>query len=150
MLKKLVVFLLTFLVITFPHNPASAQQKKDNTIRVKGVDFLQVCNVLLDAGYVIEKKDNDLQTVKTEFRPGKDKNRYMNLCLIIRVKDSVAIITGQWYNTLFDGARIAGQEQTLSNSTYKIENTSGNPKACFKEMNEFASRLGKDLLYSKD
>ena len=52
-----------------------------------------MCNALLDSGYVIDKKDNDLQTVRTEV---KDYPKYWNASYIIniRVKDSTAYITG--------------------------------------------------------
>lgn len=141
-MKLIVVILLLPLL-------AISQNKGDNTIMVKGVGFLQVCNALLDAGYIIERKDDTLQTVKTEFKNGKDKNKWMNLLLNIRIKDSTAIITGQWYNTMFVGSKFLGQEQSIENSTYKIENTSGNPKACFKEMKNFALSFKKPVEYLK-
>lgn len=58
---------------------------KSNIVKVYPVTFISICNALLDAGYDIEAKDNDLQTVTT--KPG-----YYNDKLIIRVKDSTAII----------------------------------------------------------
>lgn len=135
--------LLVCAVISF------SQQKGDNTIVVKNVGFIQVCNALMDAGYVIEKKDNDLQTVKTEFKEGSGKNKWMKLLLTIRMKDSAAIITGQWYNTMFPGNKVIGKEFNIENSTEKIEYTFGNPKNCFKEVNQFALSFGKDVSYSK-
>lgn len=141
-MKLILLFLFAPLI-------AISQSKGDNTIVVKGVGFLQVCNALLDAGYIIDKKDDGLQTVKTEFKTGKDKNKWMNLLLNVRIKDSSAIITGQWYNTMFIGSKFLGQDQTIENSTYKIENTHGNPKACFKEMKTFALSFKKPVEYSK-
>ena len=69
-----------------------AQQKNDNTIIVKGVSFSQVCNSLLDSGYVIESKDNDMQTVKTKERIYP---KYWNATysIYVRVKDSAAIMS---------------------------------------------------------
>lgn len=125
------------------------QQKGDNTITIKNVGFLETCNALLNAGYVIDKKDNELQTVKTEFKDGIGKNKWMKLLLNARVKDSTAVITGQWYNTMFVGSKLFQQEQTIENSTYKIENTTGNPKNCFNEMKRFALSFGKEVSYSK-
>ena len=54
--------------------------------------FLEVCNALLDSGYLISKKDNDLQTASTE---SKQFPRYWNATYIVkvRVKDSVAYIS---------------------------------------------------------
>lgn len=142
-MKAIVVFILLVPILAY------SQGKGDNTVIVKGVGFLQVCNALLDAGFIIDKKDDGLQTAKTEFKTGKGKNKWMKLLLTVRVKDSSVIITGQWYNTMGIGSKILGQEQTIENSTYKIENTSGNPKACFKEMKNFALSLNKPVEYSK-
>lgn len=133
-MKLIIVILLLPLL-------AISQNKGDNTIVVKGVGFMQVCSALIDAGYIIDKKDNDLQTVKTELKSGQDKNKWMKLLLNIRVKDSAAIITGQWYNTLGD--------DPIETNTYKIENTSGNPKSCFKEMKTFALSFKKPVEYLK-
>ncbi len=68
--------------------------KKANTIIVHGVTFSEVCNALLDSGYNIDKKDNDLQTVRTE---AKQYPKYWNATYIIdiRVKDSIAYISGK-------------------------------------------------------
>ena len=141
---------LFFLPIIFLISQQShAQSKGDNTIKVQEVGFTQVCNALLDSGFVIDKKDDDLQTVKTEFRDGTGKNKWMKLLLSIRVKDSVAIITGSWYNSTVIGMKFSGQEQTIENNTAKIEYTHGNPKKCFNEMKTFALSLGKQIAYSK-
>lgn len=85
-MKIILLFLFAPLI-------ATSQRKGDNTIVVKGVGFLQVCNALLDAGYTIEKKDNELQTAKTELRLyPKLWNAYYSIQ--IRIKDSAALITG--------------------------------------------------------
>ncbi len=67
--------------------------KKANKITVQAVAFQQICEKLLDMGYKIEKRDPDLQTVRTEMRE-YDKSFNAAFKLDIRVKDSVAIITG--------------------------------------------------------
>jgi hypothetical protein len=66
---------------------------KSKIIIVKGVSFIQVCSQLLDSGYTIEKKDNDLLTVRTE---EKQYPKYWNAKyrINIRVKDSIAYISG--------------------------------------------------------
>jgi hypothetical protein len=66
---------------------------------------------------------------------------------MIRLTDSTAIITGEWYNTMIIGSKILGVEQTVENSTYKIEYTTGNPKNCFSEMNDFAKSFKKPIRY---
>lgn len=66
---------------------------KSSTIKVDSVTFLDACNKLLDLGYQIEKKDNDLQTASTEYR--QFANSYnAEYKIIIRVKDSVLTVTG--------------------------------------------------------
>ena len=82
-----ILFLLPFLV------SAQTIPKDVNVIIVKKVGFLEVCNALLDSGYTISKKDNDLQTVSTEV---KQFPRLWNATYVvnIRVKDSVAYISG--------------------------------------------------------
>lgn len=122
--------------------------KKANTITIVGVVFKEAANSLLDAGYTFEKVDSNFQTIKTEFKEGTGKNKWMRLRLYVRIKDSSAIVTGEWYNTLFIGSKLLGIEQTVENSTSKIEYTIGNPKACFNEMKEFALSLKKPVEYS--
>lgn len=141
--------MLKYLFLLFPIVALFQQSipKKANTIEVKGVSFKEVANGLLDAGYSFEKVDSNFQTIKTEFKEGTGKNKWMKLRLITRVKDSTVIITGEWYNTMFIGSKLLGVEQTVENSTYKIEYTSGNPKNCFMEMNSFALSLKKEMLY---
>jgi hypothetical protein len=117
--------------------------KKANAIEVNGVSFREIGNSLLDAGYTFDKLDSNFQTVKTEFKEGNGKNKWMRLRLFIRIKDSVAIITGEWYNSIVIGANLLGQIQTIENSTYKIEYTGSNTKKCFLEMKTFAESFKK-------
>ena len=141
--------MLKYIFLLFPLFALSQQKipKKTNTIEVKGVSFKEVANSLLDAGYAFEKTDSNFQTIKTEFKDGVGKNKWMKLRLMTRVKDSTATITGEWYNTMFIGAKLLGVDQTIENSTYKIEYTSGNPKNCFLEMNAFANSFKKAITY---
>jgi hypothetical protein len=122
---------------------------KTNEIIVSGVTFKEVANGLLDAGFSIEKVDSNFNTIKTEFIEGSGKTKYLKLRLMIRVKDSTAIITGEWYNPLVIGSKLLGTELTIENSTYKIEYTSGSPKQCFLEMNKYANYFKKPITYSK-
>jgi hypothetical protein len=88
-MKKILVLLLVLPLISF------AQQipKDAKTIIVKNVSFLEVCNALLDHGYTIATKDNDLQTAKTEEREYPD---YWTAKYVVhlRVKDSTAYLSG--------------------------------------------------------
>jgi len=43
--------------------------------------------------------------------------------------------------------KLLGVDQTIENSTNKIEYTSVNPKNCFLEMNEFATIFKKEKVY---
>ncbi|HEY0750045.1 MAG TPA: hypothetical protein VGD26_02750, partial [Chitinophagaceae bacterium] len=57
--------------------------KNANAIEVKGVSFRQVADGLLDAGYTLERTDSSFQTIKTEFKTGIGKNKWMKLRLMI-------------------------------------------------------------------
>ncbi len=82
-MKYIFILLLIFPFFCGAQNIPSSV----NTILVKDLKFIDVCNALLDSGYTIEKKDNDLQTVETALRPYP---KYWNATYIIhvRVKDS--------------------------------------------------------------
>lgn len=129
---------------------ASGQKKGDNAMVVKGVSLNESVHALLDAGFVLEKTDSNFQTITTDFKDGTGKNKWMKYRLHIRIKDSKAIIKGDWYNTLFIGNKVFGQEQTIENNVSKIENTSGNPKNCFNEMKQFALSFNKPVEYKKE
>lgn len=69
--------------------------KGTNTVIVTGVGFKQIAGALLDSGFIIDKSDEDLGYVKTEYKKLCAKC-IPDLFLNIRIKDSVAIITGGW------------------------------------------------------
>jgi len=127
--------ILFLLLPIFAFSQKTILKGTTNTARVSGVTLNEAGNKLLDMGYVIEKSDSIFQFLKTEFRDGTGKSEWMKIRLFVRIKDSVAIVTGEWYNTMLIGSKLLGQEQTIENSIYKIEYTSGNPKNCFNEMN---------------
>ena len=83
------VFVLTCL---YGHLPGQIP-KNANTIVVKGVSFIEVCNKLLDSGYTLESKDAELQAARTE---PKVYPRYWNAAykILVRVKDSTAYFKG--------------------------------------------------------
>src|SRR5574340_1221919 len=86
-------FLSLFIVIYSVCCYSQTIPRDANTILVKGVSFTEVCNALLDSGYSIDKKDAELQTVRTEV---KNYPKHWNATYVIniRVKDSVAYISG--------------------------------------------------------
>lgn len=110
------------------------------TIIVTGVSFLQVCNALLDSGYTIDKKDNELQTVTTEAR---DYPKLWNAkyTINIRVKDSTAYITGKSINPVMpdDLEYLTNKKgQPFSKSLYTYP---------FLLINDFAKAFNKEIQY---
>ena len=77
------------------------------TITVKGATFSQICNSLLDSGYVIDKKDSDLRTVSTQPRayPSRFNATYV---IGVRVKDSVAYFKTT-FNAPSDGSIVRNE-----------------------------------------
>jgi|SRR5688572_33339120 len=137
--------IITILFFAF-HLSSSGQAipSKANTILVKGVSFTEICTALLDAGYSIEKKDSELQTVRTE---PKKYPKYWNATYVvnIRVKDSTAYISGK-----FTGAS-GGlfKDDPIYNHTNKKGETHeksmfGYP---FLLLNEFAQSFKKEVSY---
>jgi hypothetical protein len=116
-----------------------AQPKNAKTIIVKHATFLQVCGAILDNGYTIDKKDNDLQTVRTEYRE-YDKLWNMTYCINVRVKDSTAYITGML------GGSLSGEP--IFNQTKNGETA---PKSLFGygflKMKAFAESLKGEISY---
>lgn len=91
--KFIILFVITAIMLTISYvcSGQDAIPKKANTIIVKGVAFIEAANKLLDLGYIIETKDNDLQTIKTVPKAVK-KYSTAQMYFHIRVKDSSAII----------------------------------------------------------
>lgn len=146
---KLLLFLVFMPAIVF------AQPKDAKTIIVKNVTFTEVCSQLLDKGYAIEKKDDQLQTVRTE--PKKYTTWNAAYVINIRVKDSTAFITATftapYENPLTSNA--AKQEPLWNNEpVYNRTNKKGVPQSksmqgyAFKAVNEFALSFNKPVEYS--
>lgn len=118
--------------------------KNAKVISVKGVGYEEVVHRLLDSGYVIEKRYNDLQTAKTEPR---QYPKYWNAkyVLSVRVKDSIAYLSGTIVaGELFQNDPISNhvnrKGETLPKSIY------GYP---FLLMNKFALSFNKPVEYLK-
>lgn len=111
-----------------------------NTIIVPAVSFNKVCTALLDSGYIIDKKDNDLQTASTQ--PRSYPKRFSATYVInVRMKDSAAYFTTT-FTAPKDGSIVKNEP-----STYKckkngkpIDNIFTYP---FMLVNSFARGLGK-------
>lgn len=132
--------LLAFLICSVFSN---GQTKGDNLIVVGSQTFSNVCSKLLDAGYSIEKKDNDLQTVRTESRHF-DKYWNADYIIDIRVKDSVALITAKTVGGLTGGQ----QAEYFTNKKGEFVEKSLFGYA-FTLMNNFAKTLGGQITYKK-
>lgn len=149
-MKAAILFFALFPVIATAQIPRNAK-----TIVVKNVSFEQVCNQLLDKGYAIEKKDDQLQTVRTEYK------KYPKLWnagyrIDIRIKDSTAYISGAftapYENPL---TRASAKQEPLWNNEpiLYLTNNKGKPHAkslsgyAFGLLNEFAVSFGKEVEY---
>ena len=109
---------ITLLFILIASNTFGQIPSKANVIAVTGLTFNQVCNALLDSGYSIAIKDNDLQTVRTEPRdyPKLWSAKYV---LNVRVKDTVAYFSGTF--------TAAGGEIWKDDPIYNHTNKKGTP-----------------------
>ena len=140
---KKIIILLTLLPFL-----ANAQNipKDANVIIVKKIGFLEVCNALLDSGYTISKKDNDLQTVSTE---NKEYPKFWNATykMDIRIKDSVAYISGTV--TAPPGGGLYVNEPLFNHTNKKGVPF---PKSlfgfAFQILNNFALSFNKEISYS--
>ena len=118
-----------------------------NTIAIKGVTFKQVCMTLLDSGYLIDKKDNDLETVSTAPR---DYPKLWNATYVIsmRIKDSTCYFTatftappggGLFYNEpAYNHCKKNGQPLTKSMIRYP-----------FMILNNFVSAFNRQIEFLK-
>lgn len=153
-MKKYVVILPLLIVIS-----AYSQNipDKTNTLIIKGATFKEACVALLDKGYTIEKKDDDLQFVRTE--PKRyDKKFNAAYTMNIRAKDSVIIIKGTF---------TAPYDHFLTKESNRVElfkddpliyrcNKKGEPRSNridvygFMQVVKFAKLFEKEISYTKE
>ncbi|MFZ1785378.1 MAG: hypothetical protein WAU23_09235 [Ferruginibacter sp.] len=138
------LFIISF--VFFPFLSFAQSIPKDvNVIIVKDVGFLEVCNALLDSGYTISKKDNELQTVSTESK-AYPKLWNATYKINIRVKDSTAYISGTFTAA---GGEI-WKDDPIKNQTNRKGKTY--PKSIngypFLILNNFAQSFKKEITYS--
>lgn len=106
-----------------------AQPKGANVIKITGVAFREVAQRLVDSGFFFQKIDSNYQILRTEF---KEVNRY-NVSYEVRVKDSVATITGLWES---------------GNITFDIKNVKFSVyRDTFADLNKFALSFNKPVEY---
>jgi len=141
-------FLITPLILSLSIVTSYSQIHKNcKTIIVKHVGFLEVCNMLLDKNYKIEKKDNELQTVETT-QTEYIKSFNATFIIEVRVKDSTAYITGNF--TAPPGGGLAYKEPIYNvvdkNGVTKVKTLSGYP---FSKLVEFAKAFNKEVEFIK-
>jgi hypothetical protein len=142
------LFFLLLPVICTAQIPGNAK-----VIVVKNVTFPEACSQLLDKGYSIEKKDDQLQTVRTE---AKVYPKYWNAAykIDIRMKDSAAYITAT-YTSPYENTSDNDRRFWKNESVYYHTNKNGKPFPkslpgyAFGLVNEFALSFGKSVEYSK-
>ncbi|HEX4851991.1 MAG TPA: hypothetical protein VFV08_14350 [Puia sp.] len=116
-----------------------------NTITIKGITFNQVVSHLIKHGYSISHLDNKANTIRTNFSKCTSKTASVNLSLRVRVRDSVAIITGRMcYN--IDNKQYASPETARSSV---VKYSRGASKEAFLQMNDFAKSFNAEMIYSK-
>lgn len=143
-MSKLFLSLL-FSLLTF--YSFSQPQKGTNTIIIHKVGFIEMCTALLDAGFIIAKKDNDLQTINTEYKtyPKMWDGAYS---MYVRIKDSTAFITGK-FNAPSDGKGLFKDEEISCTMNKKGELTTTIMGYGFIQINNFAIGLKKEISYLK-
>lgn len=118
-----------------------------NTIFVKGVTFAQVKSALLDSAYFIDlqnEQDGTIITTEKNVDPyrlfGQNTDRW-HIILNIRVKDSIAKISGQiWY---------VEQKPKQWRPIEYWRSTISAPHAIFMNMDKVAQSLHGQVTYAK-
>jgi len=119
-----------------------------NIIVIKDVGFIEVCNALLDSGYNISKKDNELHTVSTE---SKEYKKLWNASykINIRIKDSVAYVSGT-VTSPPNGSGLFVNEPVFNHTSAKGKTF---PKSlygyAFNILNNFALGFRREVSYEK-
>lgn len=130
--------LMTFIV--------SAQPPKGcDEILITGVSMQELFEKLLDHHFLIDKKDTDLGTIKTERRDiNYEKQKGGFIVINLRVKDSTAYIHAT-----------CGLDMTFTNNgilEYRVENKGMKGsiiKDAFEVMNQLALSFSKPITYNK-
>lgn len=111
-----------------------------NTITVKNVSFLEVCNAVLDAGLVIDRKDNDLQTFNTRY----NKLDPSEPVVFGRVSNGTLILRSEFCTGAF-GCMPSLYKEKRNGNPVKDGRTYG-----FMIAYKIASNLKKDITFSQD
>ena len=122
------------------------QKKGDNQILVHGTTLKIAMLTLMDAGYSIDKYDTTIETLSTVTR----KAQHASLTVIwrVRIKDSMAIITGDWMSMVsmsIGGAKI---EPTYYPLEYR-NSTMYETHQIFLSMVDLAKKMGSPVDFAK-
>jgi hypothetical protein len=121
--------------------------KNADIIIVHSVTFDKVVNSLLDSGYIIEKMDKDFQTLKTEYRK-LCKDCIPEIIFNVRVKDSIATITGKWRSTGNFIGGLSSNKDADNALIFDIKNEKTKvPRMAFQAMKTFALSLNGNVMY---
>lgn len=136
---KLLILLALISLSYTGHTQIPAKAK---TIIVKNVSFTDACIMLLDKGYLIERKHNDLQTATTATRP-YPSTWNAEYIVSIRIKDSSLYITGNFTSP-------AGASDALfkNDPLYYLKAKKSLIGYGFNLLNEFALAFNKPVEYS--
>jgi hypothetical protein len=136
--------ILTFLLLPLA---GISQTKGDNTIKIVGVTFTQVKAALLDSGYTISQQNTEDGTIVTKDRNvdkyrmfGSPMDRF-HLIMYFRIKDSVAIVRGEWDFHQESNSKYQPLEYWKSKGSV--------PHAIFEVMDNFSKSFGKTVEYLK-
>jgi len=151
-----VLFLTAFICLGVLSGYCQDAPKGTNIIIVTGTSLQLVAKTLIDSGFAIEKSDSGkIVTKPREYIDIKQpqKTKLYHLIMIIRLKDSTAIITGIYdyqiiQNNLFAPTAQAnniGNYITVSNS----ESSSSYMRQSFNHMVTFAKSLNSKLVFEK-
>jgi hypothetical protein len=125
---------------------SEAQKRGDNQIIVHNTTLRNVMSSLMDAGYSIDKYDTALGTASTVTR--KAQKTSLTIIWRVRIKDSAAIITGDWMSLVsmsIGGAKIEPEYYPLDYRTSSMNET----HQIFLNMVELAKKMGRPVEFAK-
>lgn len=135
-----ILVLLAFISLSYTGTTQIPAKAK--TIIVKNVSFTDACTMLLDKGYLIERRDNELQTATTTERP-YPSGWNAEYIVSIRIKDSALYITGTFTSPA------AVREPLFKNEPLYYRKAKNSLIGHgFNLLNEFALAFNNDVEYS--
>jgi hypothetical protein len=144
-----IIFLFTLIIISSITHSQNIP-KGTNKITVKNISFKQIVKGLRDNGYTIKKLDTNLKIVRTGFLVCHSRSGLLSLSISVRLKDSIAIITGLWYSYtgLSDGL-LTTNHAPRPGDIFQVRYSLGDYKETFLQMNKFAQSLKEQIIYSE-